>query len=403
MPLAFEHPVPVASRIDTVPNIVTVPRTGSSTGGAAPWRLRTCAAAATLTLAAGCAGGTSSTNHPAIPASADGSGETSTPIRVVYEGDEKTAFQARVELVADGPAHIRIAIRVGGYAPMLYVYDGKRLLVHDPEEYRPWQLYDAPEQHPDQYGTVTSWYADPGSTRFAKNCPSAKEVGHQTLVGRDAVGYHCASQHHSDGSSQSAVVVWLDQATGVMLKVGGIHAVSFEEHPPLNATTFDTHPPAGAKVEHYAVRADTNPDNRPAPDFHLRNVRATGPRTISLADYAHRPLVLAFFMSDLTFSDSTEFPRELGSLQALEKLTSGGTDPAVLAIQGGEEGKPGYPLIPKGLTFTVVNDPGFDVQHAYGLSNQVGYAFIGSDGIVHQVFDEPPTEQQLQDALNEVK
>ena len=182
-----------------------------------------------------------------------------------------------------------------------------------------------------------------------------------------------------------------------------MHATRFEQYPHLTAATFDTNPPFGAKVEHYAARGGGTAGSKPAPSFHLRNVRDSGPRTVSLADYAHRPVVLAFFMSDLTFSNPTESPREFGSLKALKKLTSGGTDPVVLAIQGGDEGKPGYPLIPKGMSFTVVNDPGFDVQHAYGLGNQVGYAFVGSDGTVHQVFDDPPTEQQLRDALSKLK
>jgi hypothetical protein len=88
------------------------------------------------------------------------------------------------------------------------------------------------------------------------------------------------------------------------------------------------------------------------------------------------------------------------SLLTLQRLTREGTDPKVLAIQEGDEGKPGAPLIPKGLHIEVANDPGFDVQHAYGLSEQVGFAFIGSDGKVHKLFNKAPTDQQLQDALD---
>ena len=48
----------------------------------------------------------------------------------------------------------------------------------------------------------------------------------------------------------------------------------------------------------------------------------------------------------------------------------------------------------------VVHDPGWDVQHSYGLSDLVGFAFIGSDGLVHRVFNKAPTDQQLEDALD---
>ena len=40
------------------------------------------------------------------------------------------------------------------------------------------------------------------------------------------------------------------------------------------------------------------------------------------------------------------------------------------------------------------------MQHSYGLSDLVGFAFIGSDGKVHQVFNKAPTDQQLKDALD---
>ena len=39
------------------------------------------------------------------------------------------------------------------------------------------------------------------------------------------------------------------------------------------------------------------------------------------------------------------------------------------------------------------------VQHAFGLSNQVGFVFIGSDRLVHREFDKAPTDRQLQTAL----
>lgn len=80
-----------------------------------------------------------------------------------------------------------------------------------------------------------------------------------------------------------------------------------------------------------------------------------------------------------------------------------GTDPAVLAVQEGDPGKPGYPLIPKGLQLDVVGHPGFDLQHAFGLSGQVGFAFIGSDEKVHRLFNKAPTDQQLIDALHALR
>jgi hypothetical protein len=111
--------------------------------------------------------------------------------------------------------------------------------------------------------------------------------------------------------------------------------------------------------------------------------------------------VLAFFLSDIVFDPHGEScPRCVPALLSLQRLTSNGTAPAVLAVQEGDVGKPGYPLVPKGLHLDVANDPDLEVQHSYGLSSQVGFAFIGSDGKVHRTFDGAPTDQQLRTALD---
>jgi hypothetical protein len=120
-----------------------------------------------------------------------------------------------------------------------------------------------------------------------------------------------------------------------------------------------------------------------------------------MGDYPGRPLVLAFFASDIVFdAHGEECGRCIPSLLALQRETAGGTSPSVLAVQSGEWGKPGFPLVPRGLRLAVANDPGGDVQRSYGLSGWVGFAFIGSDGKVQRLFEKPPTDQQLQEALD---
>jgi hypothetical protein len=322
----------------------------------------------------------------------------------VYRDHEQTSdgpYRLREELTAAGPEHIRLEMRSNQMAPMLLVYDGRKLLVHDAEEYRPWTLYDAPNEHPDALSIVSNMFAAPESAVFAKSCRSAKVVGHKTVLGRAAVGYHCGAQHFADGVSQSALVEWLDQRTGVLLQVGGLHATVFDESPVITGATFSTRPPAGAKVEHFAARR-TASGGKAAPGFDLRRVDADG--RVRLSDHASRPLVLAFFASDIYFDPHGEDCRRcLPALLTVQRLTAGGTDPAVLAVQGGEEGKPGYPLIPRGLHLPVGNDPGFDVEQSYGLSSQVAFAFIGSDGTVRKEFDRPPTDAELRAALADLR
>ena len=306
--------------------------------------------------------------------------------------------RGREEITVARPDHVRVYFRSNQMEPMLFVYDGRRLLVHDPAEFRPWILYDAPAEHPDQFSMVSDVLSAPGSAAFADRCPSARLVGRRTMLGRDAVGYHCAAQHHADGSSESGGTGWFDRKTGLPLFTGHGQSTTIDEHPHITGETFSTEPPAGAKVEHFAAR----PRGRPAPDFHLKRVDTDG--TVRLSDYANRPLVLAFFSSDIYFDQQGEECRRcLPALLDLQRLSSGGTRPAVLAVQEGEEGKPGYPLIPDGLRLPVGNDPGFDVARSYGVENQVAFALIGSDGTVHQVIDRAPSTRDLEHALTVLK
>jgi peroxiredoxin len=148
----------------------------------------------------------------------------------------------------------------------------------------------------------------------------------------------------------------------------------------------------------YAARTKPGAQAERAPDFSLERLDGG---TARLADYRGRPLVLAFFSSSIADDPHGEECRRCTpALLTLQRETSGGAHPAVLAVQGGDRGKPGYPLVPEGVRLPVANDPGFDVEHAYGLSGQVAFAFIGSDGKVHQVIDGPGTDQQLRAALD---
>ena len=346
-----------------------------------------------------CAAGTGTSSGGSLP---DRSG--SYPIEVVYEADAKSSegpYHSHADLIASDPTHLRYSIRATGFAPMLFIYDGQRLLVHDPEEYRPWSLYEAADEHPDQLAPISGWIRDPHGSAFATGCPSASAFGHQTILGHMAVGYHCAKKEFADGSVNDAGVVWLDQVTNLLLKAGPMHATRINEHPDITPGTFSTRPPPGVKVTVYAAQKQPGGALKEAPAFQLQRVAKSG--AVSLADFAGQPVVLAFFSSDLVFDpNGSSCPGCVDALLSLQRLTSGGTDPKVLAVQETPfaQNKPGDPLIPNGLRLDVVNDPGLDVQHAYGLSDQIGFAFVGSDGKIHQLFNQAPTDQQVHRALN---
>ncbi|RYP88780.1 redoxin domain-containing protein [Nocardioides guangzhouensis] len=279
---------------------------------------------------------------------------------------------------------------------MSSVWDGRRLLVHDPEEYRPWILYEAPEEHPDALDQVTGWRVDPTSATFESTCPSAAPIGHRTILGRTAVGYRCGPIH-TPQYDREARSIWLDEKAGLLLVDPPISATAIEEHPVITRSTFSTRPPAGSEVTVYGAKEGEGQPGR-APGFRLERLDGG---TARLADYAGRPVVLAFFASDIVFDPAGEECRRcIPSLLDLQRETSGGAHPAVLAVQGGDRGKPGHLMVPRGLRLPVANDPGYDVQHSYGLEQRVGFAFIAADGTLRQVIDGPATAPQLRAALD---
>ncbi len=113
-----------------------------------------------------------------------------------------------------------------------------------------------------------------------------------------------------------------------------------------------------------------------------------------------RPYVLAFFSSDLYFDHGELCPRCVPALLLVQQLSHHGTDPTVLAVQNGERGKPGFPLVPAGLRLRIANDPDTALQHAYGLTHEVGFAFVGSDGTIGQSSTTRPSSTEISDALS---
>ena len=366
------------------------------------------AAAATLGLlfVTGCGSGSpagpsagASAVRPRTPAPA--STASGTPIEVTYDArvrDEGQTVRLHAVLIAAGPRSARYVLESTGFSPRLYVYDGHRLLVHDAGDVHPWSLYVAAAEHLDVLSTLTDLLAGPHSTPFADSCRSATVIGHRTILNHPAVGYHCAERTYADGSTDGAYDTWRDQATGLMLTTGPVHATAISDRVRVTAATFATDPPPGVEVAVYAAKKASEGSLQEAASFTLDRVDAQG--TATLADYAHGPFVLAFFSSGLYFDPHGETcPHCVPALLALQRLTDDGTRPRVLAVQTGDVGKPGLLLVPHGLRLAVANDPQEATKRAYGLSHQVGFAFVGSDGKIHQRLDEAPTDQQLRDAL----
>jgi len=151
-----------------------------------------------------------------------------------------------VDVVSAGSLQVRLDMKFHNVESR-YVYDGRRLLVHDPRHDVPYVLYESPGEHPEALAVVRSWRLDPASEVFAHLCMGAQRVSKApTIAGRTAVGYRCrAPKHHLGGEG----TMWLDRDTGVLLRNDAFQAREVTPWPEVDAATFFcTEPPPGTKV-----------------------------------------------------------------------------------------------------------------------------------------------------------
>jgi hypothetical protein len=97
------------------------------------------------------------------------------------------------------------------------------------------------------------WQADlaairlPAGEEFAQDYPQARRAGTEQIVGRTTVHYRCTPKTDPNGARGPAQI-WLDQATGLLMKDDESHIQSVDFNAPVDADTFSTQPPPGAKV-----------------------------------------------------------------------------------------------------------------------------------------------------------
>jgi len=153
------------------------------------------------------------------------------------------AAGAVVDVISAGSSHVRVHLTTD-HAERLLVYDGRRLLVHEPGATVPYQVYAAPARHPRALAAVRSWRLDPDSEDFARLCRGAEKVARaSTIAGRSAVGYSCGAPKHRRGG---AGALWLDRETGVLLRSDAFEAREVTFSTAVDASTFSTEPPRGA-------------------------------------------------------------------------------------------------------------------------------------------------------------
>ena len=275
-------------------------------------------------------------------------------------------------------------------------WDGSRLLTFDSMGDPQYVLYEAVNEHPDAWNGLGLWSRELIGPTTGTTCNALDRS--RTILKRVAAGYRCATvaTEQQDGFSAD---YWFDKDTGVLLETGPLHAATFRQRPSPDKATFATTPPSGSHATVVAARKPSSGGTVHVPPFDLE-LLTTGRATS--ATYAGHSYVLAFFNSDTYWDSPDSCAGCLSALKTLQQLTTNGTTPPVLAVQVGEKGKPGFPLVPPGITLPIANDPTRTLRNALGLSNQLTMAFVGADGTVKVSYDSAPTPVQLTQALASV-
>ena len=358
---------------------------------------------------AGCGGGTSARGSSSSRSASGGAAALEVAFRRVTPGSDSAAMVDYDAVMQGG----KVRLTIIGYPDesgsdpfpaKTFVYDGRRELIHDIENVTPYQQIEnaatakSPGGGEPALAPVAQFLPFDARTAYWRwLCPQAKRLQDGVDLGRPAVQYSCQPTYMI-GSSPT---IWVDKAFGIALGPLLPAAAKFIGEPHIDATTFSTEPPAAASADVIGT-APKPGDQAPAftvtevPVFVSADKTATG-RPISSSDLAGRRYVLAFFGEGVLWDPNAP---EVGSLRQLDELTAGGTSPAVLGVlitAGGFVDKGGL-FASKGWHFRIAYDDS-RVQHKFGFSDQLDFAFINADGTISALFSGVMNKSGLQAAL----
>jgi peroxiredoxin len=363
------------------------------------WVATTCMIS--LLFVAGCGAETEPTSS-SDGSSSSSDGPSSPAVAAHYRWGAKAAEGAvEFNAVADSTGRLRATmVLYPDEAPEEYtvVWDGQRIMEYSDTSVVEYTVYEAPfERHDDEMTLLLETFLPrPDSESFSKTCPGARRIGTEAIFGRDAVGYSCEREPRQ-GDSFGFREIWIDDATGLMLKNNLFEAATVDSDPEVEDDTFSTQPPAGSSSEVVPARPKAGGQ---APDFTMP-LRDGG--TISREDLVGEPFVLAFFPADLVYDASGEIcPGCFDTLVTLQELTDDGTDPAVVAVRvfAIDEGDT---EVPAGIALPLAFDRSNEVLNRYGRFDWFGLVFIGADGRITRSHRGSANPAELKDALAELR
>jgi len=163
-------------------------------------------------------------------------------------GEEGTydAKAGRADVTSDGTRYRIEVTGLGQYRGFheLFVFDGHRLLALDPDISDQPVIYEAPHEHPTALAFGAMYLYDAHMAPWNHLCDRRppRLTAQRTILGRDALGYACASHAQSP-------MVWVDAATGLLLKMSrgpSVHHLTVD--PTMTSDTFSAEPPSGTSA-----------------------------------------------------------------------------------------------------------------------------------------------------------
>ena len=218
---------------------------------------------------------------------ADAGGAASSDVVRVLTVSSESGTSETIEVIADPSGRYRLTVLEGPDAGVSYVWDGKALLVHLPDESPQYQRIENPDRNE---VPVATWFYRPDTEEFRRFCPGASKLGTKTLFDRTAVRYHCDETVPSENEPvepMEAREIALDEKTGLLMVDGSDTPSEVTFGAEIKPDTFSTDVPAGAET------LPTEPSEEEVePGMFPAELPAVSGGFINTALYAGKPYVV---------------------------------------------------------------------------------------------------------------
>ncbi|HEY5419219.1 MAG TPA: hypothetical protein VIL10_00655 [Marmoricola sp.] len=138
---------------------------------------------------------------PASPSSPEASEFAGGPVAVHFAirfTEDGESYKETFDVIAAGPRKVRLKVVGPDIGRILEVWDGRRVLEHDPDSVIPYTIYEAPSEHPDELALIQAFMVGDPTASANPACKNAERLtGARRVLGRAAIRYRCQPSNDS--------------------------------------------------------------------------------------------------------------------------------------------------------------------------------------------------------------